>query len=491
MSQSANNPLSGPRLDKSVTTPFARGFLLNTLNGYAPKGFAPGPLLPGLSVEPSAGIEWVGSFYEKFIIIIGTCVETGVPTSAGTRVAGHLLRALEESEAKFYEVLSNYAGRYALIYGDQNTIKVVNDATAMRPIYYAHVGGVVASHALLVEQAMSGSIRKSDMPFRYGYPGNATPYRRTKILTPNTYYNLATNRVGRFWPRQNVAERSVNEAAHEILDRAVQAIQNIAAQRPIKMALTAGLDSRTMLAIMMHSGVEFETYTYGIGADTLMDRNLATDLAHHLGVKHTVIKNVQTPSGLRNRLDDAHYATHHKSTVASLAAWFDDTSTAAVTANLLEIGRTFYQHAKKVGVEAPITASALKNLHYRSIPKSGKQAIADWGKELYDFVANECFADFLDETGFADAAQFVDAFDLFYWEHRMSAWHGAAMVERDYYAEPFIPFNARAILEIMLGVPEENRQSADVFYKIINTVNPGLTDLPINPKSWPRENKPY
>jgi hypothetical protein len=468
----------------NVATPFLRGFLLNTLTEYAPEGYEPGPLIPGLWVEQNTEVQSAGT-PEQFLIILGTCVPTH---RDGTQVAEPLLEALSESEDRFHQELAEHVGRYAILYGTQETTKVVNDATAMRSVFYAAAGGVVASHALLVEQALGGTIRKSDMPFRYGYPGNATPYRRTKILTPNTYYNVATNRATRFWPTRTLKDYTPDNAAQQILDRTVQAIRNMAAQRPLKMALTAGLDSRTMLAVMLHSGVDFDTYTYGRGKDTLMDRNFARDLAHHMGVRHTVIEGVTMTPELRNRLDQANYSTHHKTTVPSLAAWIKDPTTAAVTANLLEIGRTFYQHAQKAGRAEPTTAEAMKNLHFRSIPGSGKAEINEWGQDTYDHVATELFADFLHETEFANASEFVGPFDLFYWEHRMSAWHGAAMVERDYYAEPFIPFNARTIFETMLGVPEEKRQSADVLYNIIKLVNPRLLDMPVNPKTWPLEN---
>lgn len=462
-------------------TPYLRGFLLNSLNGNCPNGYKQGPLIPGLWVEESTEVQAAGT-PEKFVIILGTCVPTHHDV---TQAAESLLETFRESETKLHQELSEYAGRYAIIYGGQGTIKVLNDATAMRSIFYAAAGGVVASHALLVEQALGGNIRETDMPFRYGFPGNATPYRRTKLLSPNTYYNLKTNRVSRFWPTAPIAKRTLENAAEEILHKAVQSIQNMALQRPMKMALTAGLDSRVTLAVMLRSGVEFDTYTYGVGSDTLMDRNFAADLAPRVGVEHTVVERGKITPALRSRLDKANYVTHHKTAVPSLAAWINNPTTAAVTSNLLEIGRGFYQNAKKSGAPDPSTAEAMRDLHFGAIPRSGKQEIDEWGKQTYDYVATNLFADFLDETAFKEAAEFVSPFDLFYWEHRMGAWHGVSMVERDYYAEPFIPFNARAIFAAMLGLSEEERNSAAVFYKIINMVDASLLDMPVNPKTWP------
>src|SRR5690625_2426695 len=150
------------------TTPFVGGFLLNTINGHIPTGFNAVPLLPGLSIEATTEIESAGSFYEKFVIIIGSCVPTGARISSRSPVAEHLLDCLQQSETSFYRTLAIYTGRHAIIYGDRNNVKIVNDATAMRTVFYASAGGVVASHALLVEETLTGTIRKSEMPFRYG-----------------------------------------------------------------------------------------------------------------------------------------------------------------------------------------------------------------------------------------------------------------------------------------------------------------------------------
>ncbi|SEO39540.1 hypothetical protein SAMN04489859_108912 [Paracoccus alcaliphilus] len=62
----------------------------------------------------------------------------------------------------------------------------------------------------------------------------------------------------------------------------------------------------------------------------------------------------------------------------------------------------------------------------------------------------------------------------------MTAWHGLNMLERDFYAEAFIPFNARRIWETLLGVPFEERKSAAAFHVMI-----GDDPIPINPKEWP------
>src|SRR5699024_4956242 len=80
----------------------------------------------------------------------------------------------------------------------------------------------------------------------------------------------------------------------------------------------------------------------------------------------------------------------------------------------------------------------------------------------------------------------LDPFDQFYWEHRMATWQGVAMSERDFYAEPFIPYNSRRVFEAMLGAPFASRRADEAALRMVEMVDPRLLEFPINPKTWSR-----
>lgn len=459
---------------------FPRGFLLATKSVEAPPTYVIGPLLPNFYVHPWARVGAAGNG-DQFAIVIGTCVPVH---GRDDNPAATFLAHLRASEDGMLAALSGYAGRYVVIFGHTEAPKLVADATAMRSLYFAENGGVVSSHASLVERALGGSVERRDLPFRGGFPGNRIPLPRTRILTANTYYDLASHTVRRFWPTERIPEKSVEEAAVESLETASTALRNIAAQLPVKLALTAGLDSRVMLAVAIHSGVEFEAYTYGRAKDTLMDRNLATDLARHMGVKHTVAPPVDLSNELRDSIMESFYARHHRTAVSTLREWFGPEPAAAVTANLLEIGRSFYAPPRKRGLAAPVTAEQMVELYWYSMGGGGRREAEEYGRPQFYAGAAAAFQEMID-SGAAPTPQFMDPFDQFYWEHRMTVWHGAAMVERDFYAEAFIPFNARSVFETLLGVPREDRDTAAAFYRLIELVDSRLLDFPVNPKAWP------
>lgn len=462
---------------------FPRGFLLSERPVEPPPTFVPGPILPNFYVHPWANIETAGDT-NLFVIILGHAAPTRPEQVQSS--AEHLLACLRDGEGTFLKALDDYGGRHAIIFGSFGNIRVVNDATGMRSVFYAAQGGVVASHALLVERALGGDIRQDDLVYRHGYPGNRTPYARTKILTANTYYWFTANIVKRFWPLVAPAPRDVNDVAAEALEAATVALQNISARRKIKLALTAGLDSRTILAVGLRSGVPFDTYTYGSESNTARDRAFAKDLAVHAGVQHTVVPHVPLTDQLQHHLQEAHYSPHHQGVVNALARSFGDPSTVAVTGNLLEIGRSFYWLQRDKGAKAPATAQAMTALHHRTVSPSTKREIDAFGRDRYMSISEHAFDGFIKDAGFDIVKDLVDPFDLFYWEHRMSTWHGAAMVERDFYGVAFIPFNSRRVFEAMLGVPQADRDQSAVFYRMIEMVDPGLLELPVNPKQWPQ-----
>src|SRR5699024_12163104 len=93
---------------------------------------------------------------------------------------------------------------------------------------------------------------------------------------------------------------------------------------------------------------------------------------------------------------------------------------------------------------------------------------------------------YIHDSGFDVVAGMLDPFDQFYWEHRMPTWQGIAMGERDFYGEPFIPYNSRRVFNAMLGAPFDSRRNDEAVLRMIEMVDPRLLKLPINPKSCSR-----
>ncbi|WP_152345676.1 hypothetical protein [Brevibacterium sp. CFH 10365] len=468
------------RLDDEPDYP--RGFLLATSIVTPPGTFEPGPVLPNFWIHPWTSID-VAREGKLLVVVIGVCVPTFEPPIEG--VPKYLLGRLQQKDDALLEALSDFAGRYAVIFGSVGHLKIVNDATSMRSVFYAPERGIVASHALLVEESLGEQIVRSKLPVQHGFPGNRTPFSRTKVLTPNTYLDLARSCVVRFWPSRSVPEADVDDAAARVIEQVTRSIRVAAQGHNLRLALTAGLDSRVLLAMVLHTGVSVETYTYGTKSDTAVDRAFARDLAKQADVPHAMIPNPGNGPGLQHRLARAHYLPHHVNVVQGLMEWFPGHESFAVTGNLLEIGRRFYAKLERLGASAPIDAESMAALHRRKMRASANRRIAAFGDESWTHVAKDAFRRYVVDTDYEQTLGLIDPFDLFYWEHRMGTWHGPAMNERDFYAEAFIPFNSRRIFELMLGLNAADREAGTIFYRMIQMTAPELLKLPINPKVWP------
>jgi hypothetical protein len=255
------------------------------------------------------------------------------------------------------------------------------------------------------------------------------------------------------------------------------------------LSLTAGIDSRATLALALKAGIPFDTYTYDRSVNTAVDCRVAQDLAVIAGIAHSVVTaGARIPTDLGALLNKATYYKHHHLVVAPMQRHLGGNSTITVTANLLEIGRYFYRGgAYDSDVSDHPEAMCAYSLFATGL--SAEEMDRKHGMEARQ-LATQFFADFIEATQFNAARGCLDARDQFYWEYKMSAWHGMILLERDFYADCFIPFNCRAIFEALLGVPTEDRRNATVFKRLIERAAPQLNAIPINPSEWPLVRRP-
>lgn len=89
-------------------------------------------------------------------------------------------------------------GRFLVVYTNlSDETYLLTDATSMRSVFYTVNGiPVCSSHPYLLSKERV----EHQFPIRYGYPGNLTPIKDVKILTPNTRISLNTGTISRFFP---------------------------------------------------------------------------------------------------------------------------------------------------------------------------------------------------------------------------------------------------------------------------------------------------
>lgn len=264
-------------------------------------------------------------------------------------------------------------------------------------------------------------------------------------------------------------------------------LRAIAKDHKIRITLTAGLDSRVVVAAAVSAGIEFETFTY-VGAEShSVDEAVANEIAKYLGIKQQVLRSPTVDKDFIRHLERTNFPLHHGSWVGEFIDYFSEPNMAVILGNALEIGRSNTMGIRRKFAKIPLlNGRNMALIHRRRFTgKSIVQAVKDYGLNNYIDFSTERFNAFIEETEYLTALQWLDPYDLFYWEQRMSTWQGPAMNERDFYALPLIPYNSRDTYVKLLGVKKEERYADEHVYRMIEMVDPKLLDWPVNPLKWP------
>jgi hypothetical protein len=415
------------------------------------------------------------------VACLGIIVDVHYPLITDEDVVRRLADNLNRSETAFQEAVSWTNGRYVLLYRtDDRHVKVQTDATGMRPAFYfrGRPGSAVGSHAALLAANAGEACVVSTVTHKWGFPGRMTPYRDVLILTPNTRLILPNLRIERYFPISELPRQDVSEIVEPCRDILLKSRDAFCSRYRLVMSLTAGLDSRTVLSILKDrcDEVLFVTYYRNERDSTdLVDLSVAASLADTFGLEHRVIHltGEPIPCDFRTLCEtNAHYS-HIDELNEHWAKHYAGQGLVHLRSNIAEIGRVFYAaHCQGETLDS----SALVKCYGAA---KLKRVIAT-NVDLRAFLV-AAKQDYMEATGLAHAARFVDYRDLFYWEHRMGCWHSQVVSGTDPTFETLSLFNCRQLLELFLRPSFESRRSGQVFSAIIARSWPELMDFPLNP----------
>src|SRR5699024_242395 len=111
---------------QSAVPQFPRGFVYADRDVSVPESFERSDFLRYLYVHPWLKVD-AEAGRGRFVVVLGLC--HSVIADRPGRAAYSLLSALLDSEASFFDCLSWYGGRYAVIFGNAESVRVVTDAT--------------------------------------------------------------------------------------------------------------------------------------------------------------------------------------------------------------------------------------------------------------------------------------------------------------------------------------------------------------------------
>ncbi|THV41089.1 hypothetical protein [Glycomyces buryatensis] len=421
-----------------------------------------------------AGSSWVA--------LLGRAVDLGNWSAGHGRIAETLLRARLAGRGAMIERLDMLSGRYALFDGDGRAAFAQTDAAGMRGLFFATgtAAPCAASHAGLVAERIGAGPSAFPDPdllrrelHAYALPGRATTAEGVVMLTPNTELDLGSGKVHRCFPREPRRERPADEVADELMPLLQGQLAALAERGPLEVSLTAGLDSRTTLALTKPLSDRFRYFTYdtvsGKGPSrrgVARDVAVSVELAARFGLDHRRIEVAcRFPAEPLRSIMERNSPRHSNPGMA--AAHRDQTPDPGLhlRSNLYEIGRAFYR-ARRNNLPEVLRAEDMTSLLT--------------ARRSRDPRLRDAFAEYIGATDFDRAQQLYDGADLFYWEHRAGMWLNAHLTESDIAFDTHILVNSRHVYRLLLSAPQADRQAGTVFLELIRRSWPEVLDLPVN-----------
>jgi hypothetical protein len=306
------------------------------------------------------------------------------------------------------------------------------------------------------------------------YPPPSSRFPAVRRLLPTQILSLdptSRERVIARPPLDVADATNVDEAFGALQQNLVTSLTGIAERGgPVWLPLTAGVDSRVILAAAKHASLPLRTFTQTYPLMPADDRTLPPRLAERAGYEHEFVHPSRF-SRSRRDLFDAHTAGHCVDADRRLFAhgqWEALPAGALILrGGVFEIGRCFY-HRKFPHPVDDLFLAVANRFHFGEFHASSfahLSGIAEW-------------VDWVSRTPVPG----LDWRDRLYLEQRIGGWVSSIEQALDLtpYERAYIA-NSHAYMTAALSLPEETRRSAGHHIALIRRMAPELLDFPFNP----------
>ena len=238
-----------------------------------------------LYVHPDLDVNQVTDQQQK-IVLLGNIYSPTEPEKNSHDILSDIIANICNLEGLFL-FIKRYAGRYVLLYIAREKTIILNDPLSLREVYFCteHNDIICGSQPnLILEYARPNIKSRRDPDFLEYYNahsisskwnpnikwiGDETYYDGIMHLLPNHYFDIGQSEVRRYWPNEPIKELDIEDAISKICSFLQKSIRAIARRHSLMMAVTAGWDSRTLLAATkdIKNEVYFFINNEGLGYD--------------------------------------------------------------------------------------------------------------------------------------------------------------------------------------------------------------------------------
>ena len=416
------------------------------------------------------------------LTLIGHMLDPLAPAASNADILRALLDAFADRSA-LIAATDRLGGRWLLIATDGRDRFLFHDALGLRQAFYtdpATTGNVwvmsqpgLAGEMLALEpdeQAErfvdSPAVRRTP---QYRWPASGAPFKGLKHLLPNHWLDLRSAQSRRYWPLRPLEKFTADAAIERLSVLLSGQIRAAAARFELALGLTAGLDSRMVLAAARDvvDRISIITVRQGVMPDEHPDIQVPARLLKRLGLTHQVIRanSTMTADFSQRFKRNVHLAHDHYGHDAEAILIHFSRTRAVITGAGAEVVRCSFRAKLPHAAHVRFTPELLSWLEFGVIEPFAVARFAEW----------------LDDAGAQDHVKLLDLLD---WEQDYGNWLAMTQLEFDIaWREIFTPYNCRELFATLLGVPERYRRGPDsvLFREFIRRTWPELLSEPINP----------
>ena len=371
----------------------------------------------------------------------------------------------------------SWAGRWGIIKGDL----VASDVSALLGLVYGETQqGACVSSSLALLALLNGDEDIPEHAAMKGWgldwmPPPLTILPGVRRLLPGQTLRLEQGAVtlGPRAPGLLAAQLTADEATAAFADALVQGLRGFASG--YLLPLTAGLDSRTVLAALHVAGKPFVAFTHQHKAMSHGDRTIPAKLARRSGFEHRAVNDGAYVREAEGAIDahshgqlhqNRHFFAHdHYAALEAHRTW------TMLPGGCFEVGRCFYWPylPETLPADADDAVEAIiAGLNAREAAPILRDGLRAW---------------LLDLRSRAAAAGDADWRDTFYLEQRLAGWLATTEQATDLNGIRKLHIaNSRYIFELMLALPPEQRRAGTIQRGAIERLTPNLLHLPVNPR---------
>lgn len=381
------------------------------------------------------------------------------------------------------DLVEELGGRFLAVFAGTEQPRIYPDAAGTYASVYCPSLGIAASTPSLIPYDTTTLdrtelVEQLDIPWTGSmYPVGLTPRHGIHRLLPNHHLDLQRWEMVRHGPRWDPPGTvTVEEAASRIAAVTRRNLAALLGRFPCSLPLTAGRDSRMLLACSRQWSEELELYTVALpGLEAATDCGVAARISRRMGLYHRRIR-MRPPDD-----DDLERWLHRTAgSVGEPRGWAGSTTYRSIDrrrvrllGNIGDIARRAYVTSGD-RADDTITPERLvvHALRHRGTLTPG-QARAAASPVVLDQLDR-----WIQQVGTTDALQILD---MFYLENRIGCWAGV-WAHAEYYGPGFtiFPTAHRDIVADMMAIPRADRDAGTLFVEVIRQQWPELLAWPFN-----------